>query len=477
MKLFYFLCASVLLIWPTACLDTGKPAGPNSKTDPNVTAAPADSRPVVALQGVYATSSAPGAYPVENLFDADSTSGWRSRNGAGPDEGLMLYFAVPTALQSIQLQAVSGSTNVPVTVYENGKAGSEGAPGSKINLSGKPVQSLYLRFGSPKGITRTNRTEPDMELAVESFPENGFVGIQQLQLFDAKGQALRLVAPSRVAGDVRASSTLSPESAYGVKNLFDARKEFVWVEGNAANDGKGVSLEFNFNQKVTITALQMRNGYQRSDEHFGANARLKDFSFGTKGAATLPYALKDQQDPQKITLQTPLEGQSFQLTIESAFPGKKYKDLAISELVFFNGDEAFVPAVGASENPGAAKMGNTPLNALLDRRIANQIDMPDVKVKQSLILRSDGTFVLYRTEKWIDGADSEQLADGNWEFLSGDANKAQVKIFGKMTDLSRYEEYYKGTVSDAFTRIFKDVLTLDGKTIKGKDFMQPIYIR
>jgi hypothetical protein len=177
-----------------------------------------------------------------------------------------------------------------------------------------------------------------------------------------------------------------------------------------------------------------------------------------------------------IGLQTPLEGQSFQLTIESAFPGKKYKDLALSDLVFFNGQDAFVVESGATENTSVAKLGDSPLNALLDRRIANQVSMPDLNIDQSFILRSDGTFVFYRNEKWIDGVDSEQLADGNWEILSADANKAQVKIFGKMTDLSRYEEYYKGTVNNQFTRIFKDVLTIDGKMIKGKDFMQPVYI-
>jgi hypothetical protein len=476
MKPYLFLFSCILAMLMAACTDTGKPGAATPKTDPDSGAKQTDNRPVVRLHGAYATSNAGSNYRLQNLFDADSTTGWRTRNGAGPDEGVMLYFAEPSTIQFIQLRPLAGSADVPVTVYENGKSGPKGNLGQKITLSGQPLRSLYLRFGSPQSANTTKRTEADMKLAVETFPENGFVGLQHLQLFDAQGAELRIVAPLRIEGDARATSTLSPQSAYGVKNLFDARKEFVWVEGNAANDGKGESIQFNFREKVTITALQIRNGYQRSDEHFQANARLKAFSFGAAGATASTYALQDQQDPQMIGLQTPLEGQSFQLTIESAFPGKKYKDLALSDLVFFNGQDAFVVESGATENTSVAKLGDSPLNALLDRRIANQVSLPDLNIDQSFILRSDGTFVFYRNEKWIDGVDSEQLADGNWEILSADANKAQVKIFGKMTDLSRYEEYYKGTVNNQFTRIFKDVLTIDGKMIKGKDFMQPVYI-
>ena len=63
--------------------------GDAPKTD-NTTAQPApvstDKRPIVWLEGIYATSSSP-AHEVYDLFDDDPNTGWQTREGSGPDEG------------------------------------------------------------------------------------------------------------------------------------------------------------------------------------------------------------------------------------------------------------------------------------------------------------------------------------------------------------------------------------------------------
>ncbi len=450
------------------------PAGNSDATTAQPPASPPDTRPLLRLNGAYATSSA-DRMPVENLFDRDSTTVWRTRTGAGPDEGIMLYFSEPTTLQGVRLTGLSGVPDVPVTVYENGQPGPTGNINQPITLGNKPLRSLYLRFGAPTGATAVRRTEGDRNIDVLPFAGTGSVGLSRLQLTDASGADVRIVAPTRRAGECRASSTLAPVSAYGTACLFDARKEFAWVEGNPATDGVGETLQFRFPDKTTITAVEISNGYQRSDEHYTANARVRAFSFGATGA-TARYELKDNQAPQKITLDKPVEGNDFELRIESTFPGKKYKDLAISELLFYNGAEAFTP-VAAAVPAIAAKSADSPLTAILDKRVANSIREPDMEAEQAIILRSDGTFVVYRSEKWTDGAGSEIVADGNWQLLNADTRTARVKIFGKLTDVSQYEAYYKGAVTTRFTRIFKDELTVDAATIQGKDFIQTLYIR
>ena len=70
--------------------------------------------------------------------------------------------------------------------------------------------------------------------------------------------------------------------------------------------------------------------------------------------------------------------------------------------------------------------------------------------QRSIILRSDGTFVIYLLETEnaqdeLDEASFVSIADGNWEILSADANKAKIKIFGKLLDASAIEAYYGGT--------------------------------
>ena len=43
------------------------------------------------LEGIYATSTAPGSV-LQYLFDVNPATIWYTRRGAGPDEGIMLYF-------------------------------------------------------------------------------------------------------------------------------------------------------------------------------------------------------------------------------------------------------------------------------------------------------------------------------------------------------------------------------------------------
>ena len=84
------------------------PAGTTPKTE-NPTPAPAenDPRPPVFLEGLYATSTAAGQ-EIFNLFDNDAATGWRTATGAGPDEGVMLYFANAASVAQVQIDLAEG---------------------------------------------------------------------------------------------------------------------------------------------------------------------------------------------------------------------------------------------------------------------------------------------------------------------------------------------------------------------------------
>src|SRR5882672_799110 len=51
----------------------------------------------ITLKGIYATSTQiPHAkFSYQNLFDGDKSTYWSTMPGAGPDEGIMLYFDKP----------------------------------------------------------------------------------------------------------------------------------------------------------------------------------------------------------------------------------------------------------------------------------------------------------------------------------------------------------------------------------------------
>ncbi|MBK7936824.1 MAG: hypothetical protein IPJ82_06910 [Lewinellaceae bacterium] len=317
--------------------NAGAPATPANPAAPGQTA----DRPPVYLEGIYASSSTLGK-DVFDLFDNDPGTGWQTKTGAGPDEGIMLYFANALPLGGVRVStgdaAYHGDGDFVLT-YVNGSPGAGGKPGDTIPLGDKPVKALYLRFVQTGLEQILKRQKGGTEVEFETFPQDASISIRELTVFDDKGNPLRLAPPRRVHGMVKVSSTLAPESAYSSANLFDARKEFVWVEGNKKTSGEGDTLVFNFMEEVNITAVQVWNGYQRSDEHFAANARLRDFEFGAAGGPKTTYTLRDTKAGQKIELQTPVKGQHFELRIKNAYPGRNYKDLAIADLLFFDGDK------------------------------------------------------------------------------------------------------------------------------------------
>ena len=54
--------------------------------------------------------------------------------------------------------------------------------------------------------------------------------------------------------------------------------------------------------------------------------------------ANTGYTLRDIRAGQKIELQSPAKGSAFELKIKSVYKGKRYKDLAISDIVFYDGE-------------------------------------------------------------------------------------------------------------------------------------------
>jgi hypothetical protein len=467
---------SVCLIFASCGGDAPAPAKPTVNTNTNGTPQNnivANTRPAVYLDGLYATSTA-NNQSVVNLFDANTENTWSTQTGAGPDEGIMLLFSDRDNVKANQIEIVAANGIANVQVYVNGHIDSKGRSGDKITLNSlkenEGLRSVYLRFTTDGQEASTERKEENKTIKIASFPSTASISLKQINLYNAQGEALNIVAPKAVKGAFFSNSTLAPESAYSGANLFDSRKEFVWVEGNKTSLGEGESMAFAFESPVNITALQIWNGYQRSDNHYASNARLKDFDFGVTGGLLKTYTLADRKAGQKIDLAAPAQGRAFTLKINSGYAGTKFKDLAISDILFFDGAQPFVLTSDLPEKYATElrkKATATPLESMLNRRIKNTIESPGVKIEQSIILRSDGTFVMYVAENYDGAATAETIADGNWEIVDGNQKSAKVKVFGKWYDVSQVQDYYKGSGTQEITKIFNDVLTVEDGGIKG----------
>lgn len=433
--------------------------------------------PFIKLSGMYATSTMM-PHSKNNLaavFDNDENTYWATMPGAGPDEGFMLYFAEKQAIGTFEVLPATGdnfSTIETMDVYINGvKVISNAEPGA-FKIFNDNVSSLYVRIGLTKDAKRTYND--DNGLASINYPAGKSVAIAEINIIN-EGKEHSVLPVKAVGGSITASSTLSPATAYGVRNLFDAKKEFAWAEG-AKSKGEGETLTFTFDESQTISGLQIANGFQRSEKHFNSNASVKSFTVSDKSGNTTSYVLDKTQGVQKVTFKESLKTKELILTIDEVYPGTAYPDLVISELLFIGESGNFIIAdsqAEATKKALLAKARDTYLESILDRRIHNALEEPE-GFDKSIILRSDYTFVAYNKE-WAEYSDesnsSEVIADGSWEIKEINGNEVSIRVFGKLRKVSTRFVPYEGTEKSDATQIFQDFVTITANELSGQKFM------
>ncbi|MDA3900311.1 MAG: hypothetical protein PF637_07305 [Spirochaetes bacterium] len=423
------------------------------------------------VENIYATSvklpfSKNGPY---QLFDENSKGLWVTSPGTGPDEGVFVQFEEPVFITSVEVDVVAESFAY-YRLYINGMESNDYKWSQKSTDINKQVRTFYLRIIDGKG-----------------FESGRSASINSISFFNAQGEKMELALPEIKSGSVKASSSLEPVASYSVDFLFDSRKDFGWADGNSDRNGIGEYIVFNFDDEVTVDALKIWNGYLRSDEHYKANERVENFTFGLTDGEESSYTLQDY-NIQKVDLKQALTGKSFTLKIDSIYPGAKYKDLVISEMRFLFKGRPFVLSSGGLEKQQKknieAKETDELYAKLIDRRFLLTVSETDNYIYQSLILRSNGSFVLWFVSEET-GVSRSRYADGNWQI----EKEGRVKIFGRVHSIENHMEMeddydpYGGKSSEDedsiardvnSIRIFHDYITVSSDTLKsGKGLFEP----
>jgi hypothetical protein len=286
---------------------------------------------------------------------------------------------------------------------------------------------------------------------------------------------------------VKASSQLEPFDAYQPANLFDSQEKFAFSFNGNKNSGIKESLEFEFEKATDIDGLMIWNGYQRSPSHFYANGRIQKMTLSSPGQPDQNLDLKDLFGPQEIRLLSPIrQVKKLSLQIKSIFPGAKYKDLLISELKFIDKKGHLIQPILNKKEPFSSR-----LNGFLDRTWTSKLSKSTPKmVTQSevenkpfaltldkntnesfveLRLRSNGTFVIYRTrllsmirenkDKVENGKVQDRrvhfltsIFEGNWTEESD-----QIRIFGRKYQANKWKrEIIHTTSSEEPESSFRD---------------------
>ena len=452
--------------------------------------------PEFVIDGIYGTSTAIPLFDNHaiNVLDGNTNTSWKTIKGAGPKEGIMVYFNKPIYIKKINITQPKGQAITQVTqfdVYANGKIHTT----ENINST---VEALFI------GIKEVNAADVNTNTFKTGIYNNAkgsnttfsptlSVAISKIDFFNNSGNKIDFVIPKLVKASIKASSTLTPEVAYSVANLFDCKKDFGWAE-NASSNGIGESILINTDAPITYNKIKVWNGYQRSPKHFDANGSVKKLHLTNNVQLDEVLDLKNIKDPQAYYIKNRKSTTTLKLTLDNIYQGQKYEDVLMSEIRLY---EKNIPIILLSsdaeqvvKNNQGEKVSSSIMAYILDKNI--QVDytkreaVEDTFLNQSketsFILRSNNSFVMYTSESQGYEKDkayneSQTIADGNWELISKNEEAIKVRIFGRIYDVFNGVDPYKGKGRKESIKIFKDIVTITKDAIEGEKFIDQIQLR
>ena len=367
----------------------------------------------------------------EALLDGKSDTGWKPE-GDAEGEGVLFRVETELALTQVLVESCGGKRTALTPFLDGSERSAVTVSGKKtpvLTMSARGVRSVFLRLDEP-GLGAC-------------LAEVSFVGDKPLDVR----------APRSLAATAKASSVLAPADAYHPGYLFDGRLDFGWVEG-VKGPGLGESMTLTFAAPVTLTAVELWNGYQRSDDHFKKNARAKKVTLTVDGVEPVELAVKDAQGSQKLLLPKPASTKSLTLTIKEAYPGTKYDDLVLSEMRVWDAEgprQISTSDLADSAATLKTEVGKGPLKAFVDRTLRAPCKVPGYELEAKF--RTNHSFVVYRSGDEETGTVKEVL-DGTWI-----VKDKTVELFGR--------SHRNQTSNDPYERSGgKDTTTIIGGALK-----------
>jgi hypothetical protein len=140
------------------------------------------------------------------------------------------------------------------------------------------------------------------------------------------------VDPNRVRAT--ASSSVLNDPTYDVTKTLDGDGATAWnSDGARLPSNVGVRLSYRFVNPVRLTRITVVNGYARTPTDYHNNQRVARFTVLT-ATATQSWALRDTADPQSLD-QDFGSVAAVTFVVEAVYPGTKFKDLAVTEVGFY----------------------------------------------------------------------------------------------------------------------------------------------
>jgi len=169
---------------------------------------------------------------------------------------------------------------------------------------------------------------------------------------------------------------------YHPNYVLDGDPKTAWVEGaDTSGAGEWVRIHVSPVEGATAIRVRIQNGYHKSKELYGKNARLKKVELvALPSGAKQTAELKDAMEWQEVTLAQPAgKLEALELRAVEVYEGSKYTDLCVSDV------ELYVTGLTA-ENPAFEKAKLDSLLAWKKKRLDAAKTLSSVKATELPIL-------------------------------------------------------------------------------------------
>lgn len=135
---------------------------------------------------------------------------------------------------------------------------------------------------------------------------------------------------------VTATSVLPPDpDSYAPDRTLDGDPRTAWnSDGKTLGANGRPTLTYTFAQPVRVGRIDVTNGFQKDDRVYQLNCRVKTLVV-TVGAVSHTFTLTDSKAPQQLIFDFGTAETTVTVKVGDVYPGTKYRDIAISEVVFY----------------------------------------------------------------------------------------------------------------------------------------------
>lgn len=132
------------------------------------------------------------------------------------------------------------------------------------------------------------------------------------------------------------------KNTYVINNTQDGNFKTCWAEG-ASGSGIGQWIQFTLkdypgrdnSEGVAFRGISFANGYGKSKKHYRDNGAVKQFRLDFNGKPKLYIDLADSMNNQYAAIPHIMvkPGDKIRLVITKVYPGRKYSDTCLTEVV------------------------------------------------------------------------------------------------------------------------------------------------